>query len=46
LGITDGYLPRFVKAYAHLSGEIRQAAMRYRQEVRDGIYPDSSQSFK
>jgi 3-methyl-2-oxobutanoate hydroxymethyltransferase len=46
LGITDGYLPRFVKSYAHLAGEIQRAAARYRQEVRDGTYPDAAQSFK
>jgi 3-methyl-2-oxobutanoate hydroxymethyltransferase len=46
LGITDGYLPRFVKSYAHLARDIQQAATRYRQEVRDGTYPDAAHSFK
>ena len=46
LGITDGYLPRFVKSYANLAKEIQAAAARYQQEVRDGTYPDAAHSFK
>ncbi|HEY1601395.1 MAG TPA: 3-methyl-2-oxobutanoate hydroxymethyltransferase [Pirellulales bacterium] len=46
LGITDGYLPRFVKSYANLARDIQEAATRYRQEVRDGTYPDATHSFK
>jgi 3-methyl-2-oxobutanoate hydroxymethyltransferase len=39
LGITSGYLPRFVKAYADLKTEITRAVTRYRDEVRDGAFP-------
>jgi 3-methyl-2-oxobutanoate hydroxymethyltransferase len=39
LGITTGYVPRFVKAYADLKGEITGAIMKYRDEVRDGTFP-------
>jgi 3-methyl-2-oxobutanoate hydroxymethyltransferase len=46
LGITSGYLPRFVKSYADLGSQIREAATRYRQEVQDGTYPDAAHSFK
>ena len=46
LGITSGYLPRFLKTYAHLADNIKEAATRYRQEVRDGTYPDAAHSFK
>jgi 3-methyl-2-oxobutanoate hydroxymethyltransferase len=46
LGITSGYLPRFVKTYANLGRDIQEAAQRYQQEVRDGTYPDAAHSFK
>lgn len=46
LGITSGYLPRFVKTYANLGRDIQEAAKRYQQEVRDGTYPDAGHSFK
>lgn len=39
LGITDGQLPRFVKRYATLGDDIRDAAERFASEVRDGTYP-------
>jgi 3-methyl-2-oxobutanoate hydroxymethyltransferase len=39
LGITTGYMPRFVKAYADLKTEITRAVTQYRDEVRDGAFP-------
>jgi 3-methyl-2-oxobutanoate hydroxymethyltransferase len=39
LGITTGYVPRFVKAYADLKGEVTRAVTQYRNEVRDGTFP-------
>ena len=45
LGITSGYLPKFVKSYANLARDIQEAATRYRQEVRAGTYPDAAHSF-
>ena len=39
LGITDGHLPRFVKRYAELGEEIKQAAKQFAAEVADGRYP-------
>jgi len=39
LGITSGYLPRFVKAYADLKTDITRAVTQYRDEVRDGAFP-------
>jgi 3-methyl-2-oxobutanoate hydroxymethyltransferase len=46
LGITSGYVPRFVKAYADLKTTIADAVTRYRDEVRDGTFPDSQHFFK
>lgn len=39
LGLTSGYAPRFVKAYADLGSEITQAVSRFRDEVRGGEFP-------
>jgi 3-methyl-2-oxobutanoate hydroxymethyltransferase len=39
LGITSGYVPKFVKAYVDLKGEIKRAITQYRDEVRDGTFP-------
>ena len=32
-------MPRHVKVYADLAGQIPQAVVRYRDEVRDGTFP-------
>ena len=39
LGLSEGHLPRFVKRYASLSLEIRDALEHYAEEVRDGTFP-------
>src|SRR5882724_8639113 len=39
LGMTTGYMPRFVKAYADLKTEITSAVTHYRDEVRSGAFP-------
>jgi 3-methyl-2-oxobutanoate hydroxymethyltransferase len=39
LGLTEGRAPRFVKRYANLAGEIREALTTYADEVRSGVYP-------
>jgi 3-methyl-2-oxobutanoate hydroxymethyltransferase len=39
LGLTEGHLPRFVKRYASLSREIRDALEAYAAEVRSGAFP-------
>ena len=46
LGLTEGYVPRFVKPYAQLRDTIRDAVARYRDEVRAGTFPDEQRSFK
>jgi 3-methyl-2-oxobutanoate hydroxymethyltransferase len=45
LGMTTGYVPRFVKAYADLKNEITKAVTQYRDEVRDGTFPSEEQGF-
>src|SRR5262245_47176889 len=39
LGITAGYVPRFVKAYANLKATIVEAVSQYRDDVRTGRFP-------
>ncbi len=39
LGLTTGRLPRFVKQYANLRGEVTGAVKAYMSEVADGEYP-------
>ena len=46
LGLTEGYVPRFVKSYANLREAIHEAVGRYRDEVREGKFPDEGTSFR
>jgi 3-methyl-2-oxobutanoate hydroxymethyltransferase len=46
LGLTSGYVPRFVKPFADLKSTIRNAVERYRDEVRDGRFPSDEHSFQ
>jgi 3-methyl-2-oxobutanoate hydroxymethyltransferase len=45
LGLTEGHLPRFVKRYANLSGEIRDALAAYAGEVRAGTFPEEQHTY-
>ena len=46
LGLTSGYVPRFVKAYADLQTVITDAVTRFRDDVRVGNFPTPEQVFK
>ncbi len=46
LGLTSGYVPRFVKAYADLQTVISQAVTEFRDDVRSGTFPTTDQTFK
>ncbi len=46
LGITSGYVPKFVKAYADLKSNISDAVTRFREDVRGGRFPGAEQTFK
>jgi 3-methyl-2-oxobutanoate hydroxymethyltransferase len=45
LGLSEGHLPRFVKRYANLSGEIRDALVSYATEVRSGAFPEEQHTY-
>ncbi len=46
LGITSGYVPKFVKAYADLKTAIGDAVIHFRDDVRAGKFPGPEQQFK
>lgn len=46
LGLTSGYVPRFVKQYANLQQIISTAITEFREEVRNGTFPAPEQKFK
>jgi len=45
LGLSEGHLPRFVKRYANLSREIRDALEAYASDVRAGTFPSEEYSY-
>jgi 3-methyl-2-oxobutanoate hydroxymethyltransferase len=45
LGLSEGHLPRFVKRYANLSSEIRDALVAYATEVRSGAFPEEQHTY-
>lgn len=46
LGITQGFVPKFVKQYADLKSDIARAVTKYRDEVRAGTFPDKEHGYK
>ncbi len=46
LGLTSGYVPKFVKPYADLRAVITQAVGHFRDDVRSGKFPGPEQQFK
>ncbi|HWB36218.1 MAG TPA: 3-methyl-2-oxobutanoate hydroxymethyltransferase, partial [Rugosimonospora sp.] len=45
-GLRSGApVPRFVKRYADLAGTLTDAAKRYAEEVRDGVFPAGEHTF-
>ncbi len=45
-GLTGGRVPKFVKKYAELRGELLRAAREYADEVRGGTFPGPEHSFE
>jgi 3-methyl-2-oxobutanoate hydroxymethyltransferase len=46
LGLSEGHLPRFVKRYANISREIRDALEAYASEVRSGAFPSEEYAYE
>ena len=45
LGLNDRFTPKFLKRYAAMADEVREAIGRFRSDVRSGRYPDADHSF-
>ena len=45
LGLNDRFSPKFLRRYAELAGDVRDAVERFASDVRDGRYPDADHSF-
>jgi 3-methyl-2-oxobutanoate hydroxymethyltransferase len=45
LGLYEGRAPRFVKRYANLAGEIREALGAYVADVRSGAFPGEEHTY-
>jgi 3-methyl-2-oxobutanoate hydroxymethyltransferase len=45
LGLNERFNPKFLKKYANMAEEVRQAARDFGSDVRGGIYPDKEHSF-
>ena len=46
LGLYERMTPKFVKKYAHLNLDIKNAVKRYIAEVKSSAFPDADHSFK
>ncbi len=46
LGLTSGYVPRFARQYANLAQTIRTAADAFCADVRQGRFPEDTESYK
>ena len=46
LGKFTDFTPKFVKKYANLHDEILKGVQRYKQEVKDMIFPSENESFE
>lgn len=45
LGISSGYIPKFSKNFLQETGDIKQAIVRYVQDVKQGVFPGPEHSF-
>jgi 3-methyl-2-oxobutanoate hydroxymethyltransferase len=46
LGLTTGFVPKFVKQYVDLGAAITSAVTNYREDVRSGKFPGQEHEFK
>lgn len=46
LGLTSGYVPKFVRPMANLGEQMKAAFQSYRESVQAGTFPDVNESFQ
>jgi 3-methyl-2-oxobutanoate hydroxymethyltransferase len=46
IGLSEGPSPKFVKRYADVRKTIHDAALAFRNEIREGKFPDGEHSYK
>ena len=46
LGLNPDFVPKFVKQYANLGGELQQAVRQYMEEVRTGLFPAPEHTYE
>jgi 3-methyl-2-oxobutanoate hydroxymethyltransferase len=46
LGLIEDFKPRFARRYTSLGDQIKAAAQNYAADVREGRFPDESESFR
>ena len=45
VGMFEKHIPSFVRQYANLAAQIKKAVADYRDEVKQGVFPDDEHSF-
>ncbi|MFQ5675250.1 MAG: 3-methyl-2-oxobutanoate hydroxymethyltransferase, partial [bacterium] len=45
LGLFEKFRPKFVRRYAELGKEIRKACERFKEDVKEGRFPASEESY-
>jgi 3-methyl-2-oxobutanoate hydroxymethyltransferase len=45
LGMFERFTPKFVKKYANLNAQIKDAVRQYVEEVRTGVFPGKEHSY-
>ena len=45
VGMFEKFIPSFVKQYANLASQIKEAVITYNEEVKNGSFPSKEQSF-
>ncbi|MFO1063585.1 MAG: 3-methyl-2-oxobutanoate hydroxymethyltransferase [Pirellulales bacterium] len=46
LGLTSGYVPKFVRPFADLGAQVRAAVSAYCDQVRSGQFPGDDETFR
>ncbi|MEM9643580.1 MAG: 3-methyl-2-oxobutanoate hydroxymethyltransferase [Planctomycetota bacterium] len=46
IGLTSGYLPKFVRQYSDANGTLRDAATRFKEEMSRGSFPGPKEIFE